>query len=270
VSGRHDHAGAEGRAAVEAGETPRPRGGVLGGVVTPTRREWATVCSMPTILLVVYFLVQPALDAWPRLGYVRYSVARQAPGALVAPEPFAAYAPAWHELTRVSHALIHAPGPYHAHVLGNAALILVTAWALLLALIELGERRWFVFLYWELVVVAPVVGSFAFDLFGRTAHGYGASTVGFAFLGVVAVVGTLALAGEARRRLARRFGPGPTLRSDGGTAVYPGVVAGVLVVAVAVVVADAVYASPATPVHPAGVAFGALVGAVAVPLARLR
>ncbi len=241
---------------------------VVGGLPRLNRRELATVWSVPLVLLVVHFLVQPAFDAWVRLRYTRYAVAQTASPQRLAPEPLAPYAWAWHEFTRVAHVLIHAPSAYHTHVLGNVALIVVAAWALLVALTALGQRRWFVFCYWELVVVAPVVGSFAFDLFGTTATGYGASTVGFAFLGVVAVVSLLALSSALRRRLDERVGSGRPVRLDGGHAVSPLVVAGIFVFVVAVVVVDLLAASPAMPVHQAGTGFGMLVGAAVVPLTR--
>jgi hypothetical protein len=241
---------------------------VVGGLPRPTHRELATIWSVPLVLLVVHFLVQPAFDAWVRLRYMRYTAAQTAPPGRLAPESLAPYAWAWHEFTRVAHVLIHAPSEYHTHVLGNVALIVVAAWALLVALTALGQRRWFVFCYWELVVVAPVVGSFAFDLFGTTATGYGASTVGFAFLGVVAVVSFLALSSALRRRLDERVGSGRPVRLDGGHAVSPFVVAGFFVFVVAVVVLDLLAASPATPVHQAGAGFGMLVGVTVVPLGR--
>ncbi|AUV82567.1 hypothetical protein C2R22_13730 [Salinigranum rubrum] len=241
---------------------------VTGGLPRPTRRELATIWSVPLVLLVVHFLIQPAFAAWIRLRYMRYTVAQTASPRRLAPEPLAPYAWAWHEFTRVAHVLIHAPSEYHTHVFGNVALIVVAAWALLVVLTALGQRRWFVFCYWELVVVAPVVGSFSFDLFGTTATGYGASTVGFAFLGVVAVVSFLALASALRRRLDECVGAGRPVRLDGGHAVSPLVVAGFFVLVVAVVVLDLLAASPAMPVHQAGAGFGMLVGAAVVPLTR--
>ena len=219
----------------------------------------ATILSVPTVLWLVYFLLQPVSDAWRRLGYLRESVAARAPAARVAPEPFAAHADLWHELTRLSHALIHQPSSTHAHVLGNVLLIALLAWALLSVLTALGRRSLFVFAYWELVVVAPVVGSFAFDHLGRTPHGYGASTIGFAFLGIVAVVSLVVLADTLVGCLARRLVKATT-RRDGGSSVDP-LFAGLLLLSAAVViVSDLLAASPATPVHQAGALFGGLIG----------
>ena len=245
----------------------RPDVRVVGGLPQPTWREAATIVSVPVLLLIVHFLVQPTFDTWMRLKYVRYAVAQTTPVRRLAPEPFTPYAWVWHELTRVAHALIHAPSEYHTHVLGNVSLIVIAAWALLVVLTALGYRRWFTFCYWELVVVAPVVGSFAFDLFGTTANGYGASTVGFAFVGVVGFVSALALANDLRRRVERQFASEHSLRLDGGHTVSPGIIAVFFCFAVAVIVADVFTASPAMPVHQAGVGFGLLVG-VAVPLSR--
>lgn len=246
----------------------RHSGRVAGRLPRLTGRELVTIWSVPTVLLVVHFLVQPVFDVWVRFKYVRHSVAQSAPAHQLAPEPLTSYAWVWHELTRFAHMLIHAPGAYHRHVLGNVALIVVTAWALLVALDVLGQRRRFVYLYWELVVVAPIVGSFAFDLFGKTPNGYGASTVGFAFLGIVAVVSVLALASDLRRRLDERLPSRRSVRTDGGRTVTPFVWVAFVVVVLAIVAADILAASPATPVHQAGVVFGMLVGAVVVPLSR--
>ncbi len=267
VSNRHGGRPDTQQPTVRAG-THRRDVRVPGGLPRPTRGELATIWSVPTLLLVVHFLVQPGFDAWVRFRYVRYSVAQTTPSHQLAPDPFTPYAWAWHEFTRVAHALVHAPGGYHSHVVGNVALIVLTAWALLVTLTALGRRRWFVFCYWELVVVAPVVGSFAFDLFGTTATGYGASTVGFAFLGVVVVVSLVALVDDCRRRVGERLGSGGPVRSDGGQAVRPSVVAGVFLLSVAVVAGDVLVASPAMPVHQAGAGFGALVGVVVGPLTR--
>lgn len=232
------------------------------GFRSATPGEAATIASLPVVLLVVHFLVQPVVDAWPRLGYVRFAVARTAPARRIAPEPFVDHAWWWHELTRFTHALVHDPSGYHTHVLGNVVLILGAAWALLRLLTALGLRRWFVFLYWEIVVVAPVVGSFSFDLFGRTAHGYGASTVGYAFLGIVLVTGLFVLGDYARQWVGQKAMSARQLRSDGGSSLRPRVVLCLLIGVGGVVLSDLFAASPATPVHQAGVGFGVLVGVV--------
>lgn len=228
----------------------------------PTGRELATVCSVPAVLLVVHFLVQPAFDAWVRLGYVRSPVAESAPAHHIAPASLTAHSWAWHELTRLVHALVHTPSAYHTHVFTNVVLIVAMAWALLVVLTALGHRQWFAFVYWELVVVAPVVGSFAFDRYGQTALGYGASTIGFAFLGVVGVVSALAL---VRARLDQRDDRAPSgqpVSSDGGHVVSPVVMGAFFCLAAGVVVGDLILASPAMAVHQAGVGFGVLVGVV--------
>jgi hypothetical protein len=240
------------------------------GFRSVTSGEAATIVSLPAVLLVVHFLVQPVVDAWPRLGYVRFAVARTAPARRIAPEPFVDHAWWWHELTRLTHALVHDPSGYHTHVVGNAVLILGGAWALLRLLTALGLRRWFVFVYWEIVVVAPVVGSFSFDLFGRTAHGYGASTVGYAFLGIVLVTGLFVLGDSARQSRPWRSVTDRAVRADGGSVLRPSVVVCVLVVAGVMVAVDLFARSPATAVHQAGVGFGVLVGVVFVPLVRRR
>lgn len=265
--GRHTSRPSDTRSGI--GSTVRRRTGrVTGRLPRLTGRELVTIWSVPAVLLVVHFLVQPAFDVWVRFKYVRHTVAQTAPAHHLAPEPLTPYAWAWHELTRFAHMLIHAPGAYHTHVLGNVALIVVTAWALLVALDVLGQRHRFVYLYWELVVVAPIVGSFAFDLFGKTPNGYGASTVGFAFLGIVAVVSALALASDLRHRFDERLVSRRSVRTDGGRAVSPFVWVAFFVVVLVIVFTDLLAASPATPVHQAGVVFGVLVGAVVVPLSR--
>jgi len=240
------------------------------GFRSVTLGEAATIVSVPAVLLVVHFLVQPAVDAWSRLGYVRFAVAKTAPARRIAPEPFVDHAWWWHELTRLTHALIHDPSGYHTHVVGNAVLIIGGAWALLRLLTALGLRRWFVFLYWEIVVVAPIVGSFSFDLFGRTAHGYGASTVGYAFLGLVLVTGLFALGDYARQSRPWRSVTDRPVRADGGFVLRPPVVVCILVVAGGIVAVDLFARSPATAVHQAGVGFGVFVGAAFVPFVRRR
>ncbi|WP_136601131.1 hypothetical protein [Salinigranum halophilum] len=246
----------------------RPDVRVVGGLPRPTWRESATISSVPVLLLLVHFLVQPAFDTWMRLKYVRHSVAQTTPVHRLAPEPFTPYAWVWHELTRVAHALIHAPGEYHSHVLGNVALLVVGAWALLVMLTTLGSRQWFVFYYWELVVVGPIVGSFAFDLFGTTPNGYGASTVGFAFLGSVGVLSALALASDLRRLMDRRAEVIRSARLNGNSTAQPLLTIGFLCFVVALVAGDFFVASPATPVHQAGVGFGIVVGVTSLPLIR--
>lgn len=268
MSSRHDSSASTRRGSRLVVRTPRRDDRLVSGLPRPTGRELVTVCSVPAVLLVVHFLVQPALDLWVRLGYVRYSVAASAPAHRIAPEPFTAYSWAWHELTRLAHALIHAPSAYHTHVFTNVTLIVATAWALLVVLTALGHRRWFPFVYWELVVVSPVVGSFAFDLYGQTALGYGASTIAFAFLGVVSVVSALALVRARLDSSADRLEAGQPVSSDGGHVVSPFVMGAFFCLAVVAVVGDLVVASPAMAVHQAGVGFGVLVGAVVVTLTR--
>ena len=96
---------------------------------------------------------------------------------------------------------------------------------------------------------APVVRSYAFDLFGQTAYGYGASTSAFAVFGALAVFGTVVLV--EHRRLGRVAG--------GGAAALLACIGGA-------VGADIAAASPATAVHQAGFGFGVLVGVVGVAL----
>ena len=259
MSGRHEVTSTTRQSEAVIERTERPAEALS---VTPS--EAATIFSVPLLLLAVHFLVQPFVDAWARFGYVRYEVARTAPAGRIAPEPFTDHAWWWHELTRLTHALIHDPSGFHTHAIGNAVLIGVAAWALLTLLSALGQRRWFVFVYWEVAVVAPVVGSFSFDLFGETPHGYGASTVGYAFLGIVLMTGCVVLAGHVRAWIDDRGSMRP-LRADGGEALSPVVVACLLVVVGGIVLVDLVSGSPATVVHQAGVGFGALVGA-AVPI----
>ena len=245
MSGRHDAAGRQIDSTTRIG-TARRRTRVDRFV--PTATEVATVLSVPTLLLFVNFVVQPALAMWPKFGYVRAAAARTAPAHRIAPEPFTDVAWWWHEATRITHAAIHDPSGLHGHVLGNATLIAVAAALLLAFLGALGRRRWFVYVYWELVVVAPVVGSYAFDLFGRTAHGYGASAVGFAFVGVLFALGLAVV--------------GTHVRTDHAADLRPVVV--VLAAAALLPIADIVVGSAATPVHQAGFGFGAAVGTVAV------
>jgi hypothetical protein len=231
------------------------------GIPVPTPREVATILSVPTLLWLVYFLIQPVFDAWRRFGYLRDSVAASAPAARVAPEPLVAYADLWHELTRLSHALIHQPSSTHTHVFGNVLLIALLAWALLIVLTALGRRSLFILAYWELTIVAPVVGSFAFDLLGRTAHGYGASTIGFAFLGTVAVASAAVLLNTLPNRLVSSSMT-PPVRPDNRPAVCSLLAGPMLILTVVVIASDLFASSPATPVHQAGAAFGVVVGAV--------
>lgn len=226
-------------------------------VPRPTRGEAATILSFPTLLLVVHFTLQPLLDAWQRFGYVRYPVARGAAPEQLAPAPLTAHAWWWHEVTRLSHALVHSPGGFHSHALGNAAFILVAASVLFVLLALIGQRHRFGLIYWELVVVAPIVGSFSFDLFGTTVHGYGASTVCFAFLGSITVVALFTLFRAFSTGTGQQHTP---IRFDGGPSAAPSLVVPILFVAVAIVGLDVVRASAAMPVHQAGVGFGLLVG----------
>lgn len=233
------------------------------GVLCPTWREAVTIGSVPGLLLAIYFLLQRSFDDWRQLGYVRHAAAQITPANQIAPDPLIPHVTLWHELTRVSHVLIHAPGTYHTHVVGNALLIGSAAWALLIVLTALGRRRWFVYVYWELVTVAPIIGSFAFDLFGTTARGFGASTVGYAFLGVIAVVSVLALVSSRHGQTSQQS----ERCLDVDTPVSPVLVCSVLIIACTVVISDVVSGSPAMPVHQAGVGFGIVVGTFVVPLA---
>lgn len=246
MSGRHDTAGRQAEAA-GTGTVRRRRPRVDRFV--PTASEAATVLSVPTLLLFVNFVVQPALAMWPKFGYVRAAAARTAPAHRIAPAPFTDVVWWWHEATRITHAAIHDPSGIHSHVLGNATLIAVAALLLLAFLGALGRRRWFAYVYWELVVVTPVVGSYAFDLFGRTAHGYGASAVGFAFMGVLFALGLSVV--------------GTHLRAGRAAADCLPVVA-VLAAVSLIAVGDVLVGSAAMPVHQAGFCFGAAVGTVAV------
>ncbi|RCU47115.1 hypothetical protein DU504_07260 [Haloplanus salinus] len=217
-------------------------------VPSPTASEAATVCSVPTVLLAVHFVVRPAVEAWPKLGYVRHPVAQAVAANRVAPESLVGVAGVWHGATRLTHALVHDPA-VTAHALVNAVLVAAGGGLLLTVLATLGWRRWFVHFYWELIVVGPVVGSYAFDLFGQTAYGYGASTSAFAVFGALAVFGTVVLV--EHRRLGRVAG--------GGAAALLACIGGA-------VGADIAAASPATAVHQAGFGFGVLVGVVGVAL----
>jgi membrane associated rhomboid family serine protease len=256
--------GREGPAVSEA-EPPRRRRDTPGdggrrsrltweSLPSPTVGEAATLVSVPLLLLAVHFVVRPAVTAWSKLGYVRYPVARAASADLIAPDPLTGVAGAWHGITRLTHALVHDPSGVHGHALGNAALIATAGAVLLTVLAALGWRRWFVYFYWELAVVGPVVGSYAFDLFGRTEYGYGASAAGFAFLGALWVLGSVVVVRSRRNGSA---GDGRAGR----------VAVGILLVLVgATVGTDLVVASPAAAVHVAGFCFGVLVGTVGVPL----
>jgi hypothetical protein len=212
------------------------------------------------VLLAVHFLVRPSVDAWSRLGYVRLPAARTVPPGRIAPASLGADPWWWHGVTRVSHVLVHDPAGYHAHAVGNVVLLGVAAWCLLAFLSGLGRRRWFAFVYWELAVVAPLVGSYAFDLWGSTPRGYGASTIGYAFLGVVLVTGLCVLGSSVRP--CRDRPAGSSARPGGGVGFHPLAVTCILVVVFGVVTVDLLQASGATPVHQAGVAFGVLVGSV--------
>lgn len=231
----------------------------------PVSNEVLTVVSVPALLLVVHFVVRPFVGSWYHLGYVRYAAARTAPAHRVAPDSFAAHAWWWHELTRLTHALVHDPSNYHAHLLGNVVLIGCAAWALLVLLDRLGRRRWFVFVYWELVIVGPIVGSYSFDLFGTTPRGYGASTIGYAFLGSLLLVGSVVLLDGTldalRARIDRRAGSlVQSYRERRDTRHDPLLVCLLLLSVALVIVVDIVEGSPAMPVHQAGAGFGALAG----------
>ena len=167
--------------------------------------------------------------------------------------------------TRLTHALVHDPSNHHAHLFGNVVLIGCAAWALLVLLDRLGRREWFVFVYWELVIVGPIVGSYSFDLFGTTLRGYGASTIGYAFLGALFLVGLVVLLDSAldtpRVRLDR--GSGSLIRSyrERRDSTHDSLPVCLLLLSVAlVVVIDVLEGSPAMPVHQAGAGFGALAG----------
>lgn len=247
------------------GERPDPRA----GPPLPTVAEALTILSVPSLLLVVNFAVQPVFAAWPKLRYVRYPVARTTPPTDLAPDPLTGVAWWWHELTRLTHAVVHHPA-LHTHVLWNAALITVAAAALLGFLAALGRRRWFVYLYWELAVVAPVVGSYAFDLFGRTVHGYGASAVGFAFFGALSVFCAALALRRLRHAIAGRTERATPGRFAGRSPFRSLTLVGVLLLIVGGVGVDLAAGSPATPVHQAGFGFGVLVGAVALAIVAFR
>lgn len=241
--------GADGRS--QRRDTPDGRRRLAWPIPSPTAEEAVTIASVPVLLLVVHFVVRPASAAWSKLGYVRYPTARTASADLIAPDPLIGVAWAWHGATRLTHALVHDPSGGHGHALGNAALIAAAGALLLMLLATLGWRRWFFHFYWELAVVGPFVGSYAFDLFGRAAYGYGASAAGFAFLGALTVLGSVIV----RRRRSGSVGDGRAVAA-----------ATLLVLAGVTVGAELVSASPAAPVHGAGFCFGVLVGVVGVPL----
>jgi hypothetical protein len=246
----------------------RERGaGVFRGSSVSVPNDVLTIVSIPALLLIVHFVVRPFVRSWQQLGYVRYAAARTAPAHRVAPDAFTAHAWWWHELTRVTHALVHDPSNHHAHLFGNVVLIGCAAWALLVLLDRLGRREWFVFVYWELVIVGPIVGSYAFDLFGTTPRGYGASTIGYAFLGALLLISSVVLVNEVRGSLGGRLGrggrsPSPTCshRDARGARRRPLLVWLLLLSVALVIVIDVVEGSPATPVHQAGVGLGVLVG----------
>jgi hypothetical protein len=78
------------------------------------------------------------------------------------------------------------------------------------------------------------------------------------------MTGCVVLAGHVRAWIDDRGSIRP-LRADGGEALSPVVVACLLVVVGGIILVDLFSGSPATPVHQAGVGFGAFVGA-AVPI----
>lgn len=220
--------------------------------------------SVSLVLLFIHFQIQPFIDAWVRFGYVRYSVARTAPVHRIAPEPVTDYAWWWHELTHLTHALIHDPSGNHMHVIGNAVLILVAAWTLLRLLTLLDQRRLFPFSTGKspssLRSLARSHSTCSGRLRMATAHRLSASL--FSGLSYPAVSSS-SLATDGRGSLLRPVllgCSGPLVTTRSGRAPWC-----VMLVVVAIVVADISTGSPAMPVHQAGVRFGALVGAVLIP-----
>jgi hypothetical protein len=122
-----------------------------------------------------------------------------------------------------------------------------------------------VFVYWELVMVGPIVGSYSFDLFGTTPRGYGASTIGYAFLGALVLLGVGSLLDSTLDSPSGRHDRGAVslIRSyrDRDSTRGRAFVCVSLLIAVLLVTIDFVEGSPAMAVHQAGVGFGALAGA---------
>ncbi|WP_136601167.1 hypothetical protein [Salinigranum halophilum] len=213
-----------------------------------------SLAAFPSVLLACYVVGQPRVANWRVFGYVRESAPASVLEAAVPiwVEPQLAW---WHMITRLTHVFVHAPSPAHAHVLVNVGLLtLVTAllFILLRTAYDGCHRRLFGWLYGIVILGAPLVGSFAFDLTGTAVRGYGASGVAFAFLGVLGM-GCLLVAKERWRRL---DSPSPS-------PIYWGLTMHVLLAVgtVVLVVVDVQTSPPGTSaVHPASFAFGCLVG----------
>lgn len=92
----------------------------------------------------------------------------------------------WHDLTRVTYSLVHDPSGFHLHLWTNALTIAAFALALHVVCAAVGWRRTYAVAYVVLAFTAPVVASFAYVAFGTGVYAWGASSVGFAFLGFLA------------------------------------------------------------------------------------
>lgn len=144
-------------------------------------REALVLASYPALLVVAQFALG---DSRLLFAFVRASERHHLPRGLRA--LLVRLPPWWHDLTRVTHALVHDPSTFHLHLWTNVVGIGMFAAAMYVVCDAAGWRHVFYFGYLSLAATAPVVASFTYGAFGVGALAWGASTVAYGYLGFLA------------------------------------------------------------------------------------
>lgn len=144
-------------------------------------RAALVLASYPSFIVAAQFAVG---DARLLFAFYRPAAFDRLPDGFRA--AFAHLPPWWHDFTRLSHALVHDPAAFHLHLWTNVVGIALFATALYVVCDAAGWRPVFYAGYFALAAFAPVVASFVYEAYGAGALAWGASTVGFAYLGLLA------------------------------------------------------------------------------------
>lgn len=105
----------------------------------------------------------------------------------------------WRSFTRLSHVFIHSPINGSVHLLFNLTLVGGASAVVYLLLRREGFARHFGWLYVLTVLLSAVVESYVFEWYATASPGFGASGVGFAFVGLAGVLGFTHVERRSRR-----------------------------------------------------------------------